>query len=209
MAKQPTTTRASVPPTQPPAPPPIRLGRVTITGDIVELDEGFLESVSHAARTRTFADRVLANLMFLADIARARGQVMEYLRQCLAAGDVDGVERWASCGFALDELASATGEDVERHWPPSTRQAFEPAPVMSTEDLEAEAAAAAELERERQRMREGKPAGEVFSETPSIEQIASTFVLEPPTREQLEAEAQRRADEVAAASEEQVEEGVG
>lgn len=202
MKKQPTTTRASVPPTQP-APTPIRLGRVTITGDIVELDEGFLEAVAHAARTRTFAERVLSNLMFLNDIARARGNVLEYLKQCLAAGDIEGVERWASCGYALDELAAATGEDIEKHWPPSSRQAFEPAPVMSDEDKAAEAAAAAELERERQRMREGKPAGDPVGGAPTLEQIASTFVLQPPTREELEADAQRRADEAAAESEEQ------
>jgi hypothetical protein len=147
---------------------PIRLGRVTITGDKLELDEGFAETVARAASTRKFAEHVLANLTMLDDLARAQQRVGHYLNACLEAGDVAGVERWASCGMALDHLGMMVGDDLEKHWPPNMREELAPAGAMSDEEREAEIAAARELEEERARMRGGS--------APTIEQIASTFV---------------------------------
>lgn len=138
---------------QPPAPTPIRLGRVTIIGQDIQLDDDFQRDVIAAARSRAFAEHVLGGLIGLDDLHRASARAGAYLKTCLQAGDVAGVERWASAAMALDYLAEITGVDIEAHWPPTSSQVDVVPAAMTDEERDAELAAEAELEAERARLR--------------------------------------------------------
>lgn len=146
MSKQPNHQK----PTSPPSAPAVRLGRVTITGDSLRIDDDLAEAAVRAASTRTFHEQVLASMLLIDDITKAQGRAGAYLQQCLAAGDVAGTERWASLGLALDEVAQRAGENIERYWPPQVGGVqLEQPPALTDDELAAEAEAAAELEQAR------------------------------------------------------------
>lgn len=167
---RPVPSAASQRQAQPPAPPPIRIGRVVVRGSQVELDQDFADLVNAHARTKAFGETTLHIAMALADLHRAMSFASMMAEGAMANGDHEGVECFASLAIAIQTHASLFRAELHRHWPPGDSPLrAEPAELEHPVDLEAEAAAAEELRRQREAMQRARESASASGEFEAVD----------------------------------------